>query len=427
MTLKKEQLTVFPDTNILLHYPPFDQIDWLEWCNCKSIKIILCLQVVDELDSKKDDPSLGERAKKVIKKIKELISQNGGNIKDNIVLEMHSKDLNNANISADETIIQQIMDYKSSHNNKEICIMSEDLGMQIRCRDRVEAIEPDKRQRLSDPSSELQKENIQLKNTIQKIKNSVPELSLRFCDNDDYSHKQYILCQPSEIRSEKIAKALEKLRKKYSTNFLQNAETNRIPIFKLSQIEESEYERYDKEIENFFANIEQYFHKRHGFINTFHRTISLELEIRNIGGKPAEDVDLLIHFPNGFKMYTEKDRPCSPVKPMPPKKPRTQLEMMKTRMGCNFNQILPSYNFSHIGNEPSFILKKTNSYDFTDHFYRIKHGNLVKLPEIFFEFETYESAASFSFDYELSPANLPDKKKNTLHVVIEKNNKGSVH
>ena len=54
--MKKSSKTIFLDTNILLHYPTIDQIDWQSWCNSKSIKLVVCLNVIDELDRKKDDP-----------------------------------------------------------------------------------------------------------------------------------------------------------------------------------------------------------------------------------------------------------------------------------------------------------------------------------------------------------------------------------
>lgn len=303
--------------------------------------------------------------------------------------------------------------------------MTDDFGMQIRCKDRVKTIEPDKKKTLPSPMSELQKENLELKATIQKTQNAIPKLSLCFCDNDDGDNYEiYILRPPSAIRNEKIANAIKKLRQKYSINLLRKAEMNQGIFFPFHQIPESEYERYNKEANNFLTNVEQYFHKRHELINASRRTISLELEVRNTGGKPAEDVDLLIHFPDGFKMYTENDCPSLPVKPTPPQKPRTQAEMIKESMeSLSKHPIVPSLDLSDIGPKPPFVLKKTNSYDFTGHFHRIKHGCSEKLPLLFLEFDSYDPAASFSFDYELRPANLPDEKKGTLHVVIEKNGK----
>ena len=76
MNSKKEQLTVFPDTNALLHYPPFKEIDWLKLCNANYVKIVICLQVIHELDEKKSDSFLSNRAKIVIKDIKQIKKPN---------------------------------------------------------------------------------------------------------------------------------------------------------------------------------------------------------------------------------------------------------------------------------------------------------------------------------------------------------------
>ncbi len=63
---------VFPDSNIFLHFKPLAQIDWLTVCGAKQVKLVVCLQVINELDDKKGDPRLGERAKRAVKDIREM-------------------------------------------------------------------------------------------------------------------------------------------------------------------------------------------------------------------------------------------------------------------------------------------------------------------------------------------------------------------
>lgn len=77
-------------------------------------------------------------------------------------------------------------------------------------------------------------------------------------------------------------------------------------------------------------------------------------------------------------------------------------------------------NFPDLGPPSSFRLRKTNSYEISDHFGRIKHGQIEELPELFLTFDSYEEAASFHCRYEISVGNLPDVLKGHLHFVIEK-------
>jgi hypothetical protein len=54
-------VAVFVDTNVLLHYPPFADIDWKEWLGAKASKLVICMPVIHELDEKKSDPRFRER------------------------------------------------------------------------------------------------------------------------------------------------------------------------------------------------------------------------------------------------------------------------------------------------------------------------------------------------------------------------------
>ncbi len=49
--------TIFIDTNILLHYQSFDEIDWLKILNIDKLEIRLSSIVIQELDKHKYNPS----------------------------------------------------------------------------------------------------------------------------------------------------------------------------------------------------------------------------------------------------------------------------------------------------------------------------------------------------------------------------------
>jgi predicted ribonuclease YlaK len=87
-----EKLVVFPDTNILLHYPPLKHIDWLSICDSESVKLVLCMQVIHELDGKKDDARLSERAQHKIKEISEY-RLNNSLVRENVDLEIFNNEL----------------------------------------------------------------------------------------------------------------------------------------------------------------------------------------------------------------------------------------------------------------------------------------------------------------------------------------------
>jgi len=169
----------------------------------------------------------------------------------------------------------------------------------------------------------------------------------------------------------------------------------------LPQIPEKEYQRYNREREEYFKRYEEYQHKMLDFRNRVSRAFGFSLHIANVGSAPAEDVDVSIHFPDGFAMFIEDDLPDEPREPMPPVRPRFAAELMTARIR-DFSPHLMEPNIRNLGRHVStFDLKKTNSYDLTDHFQKIKHGSSVELPELFVVFDSHEGARSFNCDYVL--------------------------
>ena len=66
---------LFPDTNALLHYPQIKDVDWTSVAGATRVTLVICLQVVQELDDKKDDPRLRSRAERAIKEIRQLMGR----------------------------------------------------------------------------------------------------------------------------------------------------------------------------------------------------------------------------------------------------------------------------------------------------------------------------------------------------------------
>jgi len=90
--MESKPQTLFLDTNILLHYKPLDQIDWLQLTRANKVHLAVCMPVIHELDRKKSDPRLGERAARAISHLEKWHS-NEGAVREGVQLELHSNEL----------------------------------------------------------------------------------------------------------------------------------------------------------------------------------------------------------------------------------------------------------------------------------------------------------------------------------------------
>lgn len=399
--MKQDAKTIFPDTNILLHYPPIDQIDWPGWCKCKSAKIVLCLQVIDELDGKKDDLTMGERAKKTIKKIKE-VSSKGGNIKDGVLLELYSRDLNNIDISVDEVIIKQVLDYRSNHQDEDIYIMSEDLGMQLRCGQRIKTIEPDKKKRQQSPKSKLQKENIKLKNQIAKLQNQAPALAL-------------ILTQPEED----VTDSPEPFRViNYNAVYFKDEndvireELGRCnaPPAGTSQLVTSMFSTPD--YSKYRQKLSEWVEKYNEAMEELARSFDFSLHIKNAGGLPADNVIVNIKLPKIFQFIECENEhygkiPTIPQKPEPPKQGLAAMmdisSLSRINSFDNFRMPMPNVHGPWIEfteDNDSIFMEITIS--------KLKH-HLYKSFKCTAGLLSLEHAGAFELEYVIMADNMPQK------------------
>ncbi|HYI61517.1 MAG TPA: PIN domain-containing protein [Acidimicrobiales bacterium] len=67
-------VAVVPDTNVFLHYDPFDQLPWCKEVGARRVRLVLPLPVIDELDAQTyaRDERVRRRAKAALRRLREL-------------------------------------------------------------------------------------------------------------------------------------------------------------------------------------------------------------------------------------------------------------------------------------------------------------------------------------------------------------------
>lgn len=158
------------------------------------------------------------------------------------------------------------------------------------------------------------------------------------------------------------------------------------------------------------------------WIQTFICTIKILIRLT----APAEDIDILLHFPDGFNLIDEKEFLQSPAPPTPPVLPETIMEKLgkfNTEMyGLSSYMISPPNipNLQPPNVSSPNIRRTTNSYGVEIEVRRLKHKFRVQFDPLYVVFESFNDANSFQVDYQILAANLPNEVSGKLHVVIQK-------
>ena len=438
-------MKLFLDSMVYLHYRAIEEIDLCALFGTDSLTIVLPRIVVRELDKHKSThPSsrIRDRARRILKKIEQWTAGTA-QIRKNVAFEFcpavptTGYEQNGLNPQwSDDVLVATVIEYASKHPGEKILLVTQDSGPRLTAAQLgITAVELSEELKLKDEPDPLETENRELSKLVEKLQNALPQLVMTFAGADDpETHARFSLPPPPAMMEAEIEAKIADLRGKLPKQELPKAakpaaQTSHDPLAALRQryvetvsidpIQPEEYQRYNRDVDHYLAAYERYMRETWEQKAALQRTIRFQLEIRNTGTAPADDVDVEVHFPDGFTLVDEEGLPELPKEPRPPRKPRTRAQMIMDGIGPIPHLQLPSPAAADFKMPTSFNIRRTGSYLVSDHFTRIKHGGAAKLPEMFLVFDSYKDAHSFHCEYTIRPANLPDAVSGTLHFVIE--------
>lgn len=446
--------TVFLDTNIFLHYQPFDKIDWLKILEVDSIVIVVPPVILRELNQQKElhpKSNIRKRADTVIKKLLKLYeSTSPVYIREGVCIQFEDRDptisfsdykLNDK--IQDDNLIASIVMYKNEISASDILLITADDGLTLMTKAKRQGIAaknlPDKF-RIPYAPDPLKKQNEQLIRENNELKRRVPQLSLTFENGDQ--HATFVLHKPLDIKEDELATKLNEIRNLYP-NIEENPEhakdipetlatigtlvKNMKDLFG-NTLNPEDIDEYNRELNDFYKVYDEYLRKEISYENLKRRTIKLSLWITNKGTAPAEDIDVLMFFPDGFKLLDESKYPEPPTPPQPPSKPLTTMQKLSNISGLPYVALAPFHS-----NIPDIIestlpalnvsspnIKHRNSYDVDFHVKKVKHNLPEKVKSMCVALESFDHARSFHIDYNMLADNVPNEVTGQLHVIIQK-------
>jgi hypothetical protein len=425
----------FLDTNIYIHYKFFTDINWLKILGIPEAVLVIPATVMKELDEKKyngQDQIVRERAQKIIQHLVNIISNGepffvNGKLQviflnNKLDIDWHKEGLSSS--SNDDNIIASILLFIKDKPDAKVTFITGDLGSIIKCKLRkIEAIQLGSEYLLPKNDKE-KKELIELKKELEKLRNALPKLSLIFKN----SNEQYIglnMKKVIPITQEQIEHKIDELEKGLVYN--KPCVDPSIPSSLLAiaslflRPSQDEFERYEKDSKIFLSKYKEYMMTLSLFQQKVQLIFALRFVLVNCGNAVAEDIDIFMHFPDGFNVLCNiNDLPHKPKEPEPPARPRNLSEIIQTPL------TLPS--MSYLMNQPLIgtniqkshpIIKKVNSYEVNYTINSLKHTMNTDLDPLYIIFNRLEDIKSFEVNYRIVIRNAPEPFNGCLHVVFK--------
>ena len=428
------EVHVFPDVNVLLHFPAFDGLDWKTMCNASSVVIHITQPLLTELNKVKDTGTtkrVRKRAAAVQKQIKEFLAADGlsKEIKPGIRVMLESRSPKTSEFPSlnpavsDDILIASLLTFCNETNNEAILATDDDgLALIIKAREsNIRVVEPPENARLAAELDSDEKENIEIRRRLSKFENARPKLDITFTTGDDALHITY----PKASSDKEISQAIAKLRREHPRlqnprdplDYRQMALARIIASYQGSSgtLDDPEaIASYNSELEGFFTDYETVY-RANKLVEA--RMFELNIQIGNIGAVPAEDVLVNLHFPNGFKLFERDDDPEFLTDlPNPPRRP-----------GDKRGDLHQIYNMANIGldkihalnsSSPSLSIRETNSYEVAWQIPKLRQEFVSSIDPIVLLYD--DEPFSFSIDYRMVADNLPESVSGKLHVIVDK-------
>jgi hypothetical protein len=432
----------FPDTNVFLHYKPLAEIDWCGLLKARSVTLVICLPVIQELDNKKSDPRLADRARRAIKEIEEHESA-ARPLRPGVTLEISNEEIRRDEFpsslspdSQDDRIVHLARKYMIAHTEPKVCVLTEDYGMGLRCRVGGVAVERmQASDRLENPGEERDKKLKQVQGELAALKSRLPKLTVCAVTPDQPpTDEAPFRCVLTDAWVDlDVQVEIEKQRLKHPKRAERRPSPHRMMITEVfeSHISAEDWEKFDSEIDSFLFNYEIYINNLNIWGSNNARTVRFDLWLLNSGNTPATDLDVHLLFPPKIRWVAESSsqgaqplaRPKAPSPPEPPK-PRFLTELAHSYMGSFFGSRswLDTANLPTIGrrDEPEVTvhLRANEGHVVHAKLDRLKHGQGVTLGTFLAVFGDWSEIAPFEVGYTISVTEHPEKISGTFPMII---------
>ncbi len=425
------------DTNTLIHYKFFTEIPWQEIFE-DTVKIIIPHKVVDELDKKKMSRKDGiqNRSRQILSNI-DKIKQGKINLPTWMSFELflespYDKHISKYNLNTsidDDLIIAACKLYEQKNPDADLLLITADNSLRWKAESKnIDAFGIDDDYKISLSKSDKDERIEELEHEVNQLKDTIPELDVVF--SNDEKHLDFEMKSISINREQQVKEELEKIKKKYpklNENLPKSDSMNPKDLSKLQQViqinpfgpKKKPAKQYNKELVEFYDEYEEYLHRYYDYISLKNKSVNFKFIVENNGTAPAEDIDVIFHFPDGFHLFEEHNSPIKAPnnKPKPPSKKYKSIADIEKVLQPNlgFSSHIPS----NIPSNTSTNIKKTNSYKYEFHIKKLKHNQHETTPELTVLFDSYDDVTGFSVNYKIQAADIPREITGELNFNVQ--------
>jgi hypothetical protein len=430
------QVFAFVDTNVLLHYQFFADVEWVKQLGAGAVTLVFAPVVLTELDEKKWTGSRREkgRAKAVLKKLDQLgLSAAPVAVRPGVaalalaaepvdaVFAQHRLD---PHIN-DDRLLASVLSFEGAAPGDRVFVLTGDSGLRVKGRARqIEVAVPDESLELPDEPDDVERDLQKAQRDLAELRNAAPELKL--CFGDGQIHARFSARLVRDLEPATVRRLLAAWRKRHphisalpDSFELPGQGTFRMPSFAGMPgfVSAEDAKAHNAELDAVYASYEEYLREWPAVVNGHARIVPFNLVLENTGTAPADDID--VQFWTDAAGAWLDEIPKLPFPPAPPKR-RDPFDPLGSLAFLHNADYLRDINMVHPGaNEDGPNISGEGREQRVQYgIKRVKHHVPCTLPPVYFQFASDDAVGSFTVDVRIVAANIRKPAQRTLEIQL---------
>ena len=427
-----ERLYAFVDTNLLLQFQFFRDVDWPVVLGAREVVLVLALVVLSEVDRFKwsGTKRQRDRARAVHKAFDKLeLSNQPVQLRAGVSIMAIADEPDQALFEGqrlqsdipDDRLLATLMGFRAGLSTGDVVLVTDDTPLRVKARARnINVKAPDASLALPDEPDETERELAAAKRELAILKNAQPKLRATL---DGESHHEFSVQLVNPLPEERMSASLAAWRKRYpratATPETLDGPAGLSVSMKMfagmsgfNYITEEEAVERNKTLDELFAAYQEYVRHWHAIVNRRRSTLRLPFDLENTGTAPADDVHV--------EFWTEAHgtwlkRPQKAPKPPAPLKARDPLDLTYRALMPNLD--LPGMRSDPDLDGPDIVDENPSSVRYWAR--RVKHHVPCELPSVYFAFNTPKDVGSFTIHYRINAGNVHAPVEGTIGAKVE--------
>jgi rRNA-processing protein FCF1 len=295
----------FLDANVLIHFQSFDSVDWPKVLGADQVELIIAPSVMRDLDKFKDDSTQQgrrDRVRKVLGKLETYLPPATSAEAGRVVRSVFIRDLTVEpsidwaarqldSTIPDDRLLASVLEFSAAHPDRPVVLLTNDFPLRRKAqRVGVEALSPERLLTRTDEKSDAEKEVAKLRREVATYRDRAPKVKFGVVSHEEGANPVVVprgVFRPNRPSNADLDTWVASLKDELEDEVR----------YARGTVDRDNVNEFEEEFRHYMVNFRAVEERKRA--KRFDWRYEFSFALSNEGSAAAEDVDLVLRFPDG--------------------------------------------------------------------------------------------------------------------------------